>query len=77
MSTDWKEVDGSIYTNPVLSPQTAIIRTADWLTDTGVEPVILLELKGTLEGAPITLAVELSTEAAGKISRGLAKAMER
>lgn len=75
MGADWKEVDGSVYANPVLSPTTAVIKHADWLTDSGVEPVILLELSGTLEERPVTIAVELSNDAAGKISRALAKAM--
>lgn len=75
MGNDWKEVDGSVYSNPVLSPQTAIVRHADWLREDGVEPVILLEIKGTLEEMPVTIAIELSNDAAGKISRALAKAM--
>lgn len=77
MGADWKEVDGSIYPHSVFRPMTAVIRTADWLTDSGVEPVILLELKGTLEEIPMTLAVELSPEAAGKVSAGLTAARER
>lgn len=74
MPSDWKELDGSPYPHPVLTPTTAVVREASWLTEAGVEPVLLLEIRGALDGLPVVIAVELTHEAAGKVAAGLTKA---
>lgn len=74
---DWTNSDGSRYQYPVLIPDTAVAIPGDMVTESGVSAIILLEFRGTLDGEPMTLAVELSPEAAGKVSAGLTAARER
>lgn len=72
---DWQQSDGSSYPHDVLRPSKARILKAGYITDNGVEAVVLMEMSGVYEGHAYVMAVELSTDDAAKVSLALAEVL--
>ena len=75
MPDDWTHADGKPYQYPILQAERAHVYTASWLREDGVDPIILLQVSGALEGLPFTVGIELTNDGATKVADGLTKAV--